>query len=490
VLNKPLVLPTNAVTNPCITLEIEGPQAFGVVSFAPGSPTTWDVPRSPRGRSSSRTSRRWSPPCSRRRARQPRVGRWPQRPTSTRSPRPISGSGRPTPTRSQYHHRQHEHGDLTWATVTNADGYVIHRGTSAGNENVLVATVSGGSTVTYTDAGGAYHRQPPRSSSATPWASVIGTTATSLNHHQLLKLTNVIVRNPMNPTIHGIDIGYLLNCDLKNVKVDTGGSTGDTLNPIVQPTGGTIGIIFPGEGNGGHVAAGTYRRGLRLSARPTPSTACSTTSPPSRMRRRPANLVRLPRLQPRPDLAVLEHRRDCRFWHTTASPGDPRHIAQSTTRKPTRRPTGSDHAHIDDPTNKLRGHVLPPGHLRYRDRGLACAATALPTPTSPTSAGSTAASSTRRLRGHRLGDDDQHVAGVDPSTGARHLGSDRLHDLPGLPRHRRAGNNYVGWDTGQGLVQLHSRITMSPTALRFNAGLLLNYVDVSNWLAVRSPRRR
>jgi hypothetical protein len=25
---------------------------------------------------------------------------------------------------------------------------------------------------------------------------------------------------------------------------------------------------------------------------------------------------------------------------------------------------------------------------------------------------------------------------------------------------------------------------MSPTALRFNAGLLLNYVDVSNWLAV------
>jgi len=44
---------------------------------------------------------------------------------------------------------------INWTAVTGANGYRLYRGTAAGAENVLVAVIAGGATVTYTDLGGA-----------------------------------------------------------------------------------------------------------------------------------------------------------------------------------------------------------------------------------------------------------------------------------------------------------------------------------------------
>lgn len=42
---------------------------------------------------------------------------------------------------------------LNWSIIGGANGYKVYRGTASGSENVLVATISGGSTVTYLDTG-------------------------------------------------------------------------------------------------------------------------------------------------------------------------------------------------------------------------------------------------------------------------------------------------------------------------------------------------
>ena len=42
---------------------------------------------------------------------------------------------------------------INWTAVTGADGYRLYRGVAAGQENVLVAVIAGGSTATYTDLG-------------------------------------------------------------------------------------------------------------------------------------------------------------------------------------------------------------------------------------------------------------------------------------------------------------------------------------------------
>jgi hypothetical protein len=44
---------------------------------------------------------------------------------------------------------------INWTAVTGANGYRLYRGTAAGAENVLVAVISSGATVTYTDLGAA-----------------------------------------------------------------------------------------------------------------------------------------------------------------------------------------------------------------------------------------------------------------------------------------------------------------------------------------------
>jgi hypothetical protein len=44
---------------------------------------------------------------------------------------------------------------INWTAITGADGYRLYRGTVAGGEDVLVAEISGGTTATYTDLGGA-----------------------------------------------------------------------------------------------------------------------------------------------------------------------------------------------------------------------------------------------------------------------------------------------------------------------------------------------
>jgi hypothetical protein len=44
---------------------------------------------------------------------------------------------------------------INWTQITGANGYRLYRGTAAGAENVLVAVITGGATVTYTDLGAA-----------------------------------------------------------------------------------------------------------------------------------------------------------------------------------------------------------------------------------------------------------------------------------------------------------------------------------------------
>lgn len=59
---------------------------------------------------------------------------------------------------------------LTWTAVTNATGYKVYRtavGGGAGNENILVTTISSGSTVTYTDTGTAGTTLTPPTSNTT-----------------------------------------------------------------------------------------------------------------------------------------------------------------------------------------------------------------------------------------------------------------------------------------------------------------------------------
>ncbi|WP_166787265.1 MULTISPECIES: phage major capsid protein [unclassified Cryobacterium] len=44
---------------------------------------------------------------------------------------------------------------INWTAITGANGYRLYRGTAAGAENILVAVIAGGATVTYTDLGAA-----------------------------------------------------------------------------------------------------------------------------------------------------------------------------------------------------------------------------------------------------------------------------------------------------------------------------------------------
>ncbi|TDH48493.1 hypothetical protein E2F47_23540 [Mycobacterium eburneum] len=65
---------------------------------------------------------------------------------------------------------------LTWQAVGAATGYKVYRGTAAGAENVLVATIGSGATVTYTDTGGSAAGTPPTSNTAITEASTNTTT--------------------------------------------------------------------------------------------------------------------------------------------------------------------------------------------------------------------------------------------------------------------------------------------------------------------------
>lgn len=58
---------------------------------------------------------------------------------------------------------------VAWTAVQGATGYKVYRGTSAGSENLLVATVSGGSTVSWTDTGVAGSGASPPSSPPNPY---------------------------------------------------------------------------------------------------------------------------------------------------------------------------------------------------------------------------------------------------------------------------------------------------------------------------------
>jgi hypothetical protein len=68
---------------------------------------------------------------------------------------------------------------------------------------------------------------------------------------------DLTIRVPPNPQWHGVDCGWCTNFAHENLVVDTGRSWGDGSNPlsegpIIQPTNaGVVGVIMPGEGNGG-----------------------------------------------------------------------------------------------------------------------------------------------------------------------------------------------------------------------------------------------
>lgn len=62
---------------------------------------------------------------------------------------------------------------INWTAVAGADGYRLYRGTAAGAENVLVAVIASGATVTYTDLGAAGTEATPPSIDRTAGAQTV-----------------------------------------------------------------------------------------------------------------------------------------------------------------------------------------------------------------------------------------------------------------------------------------------------------------------------
>ena len=104
---------------------------------------------------------------------------------------------------------------LNWAAATNATGYKIYRGTSAGAENLLIATIASGATVTYVNTGG------ETTSTASPPA-VNG--AAALNAFQLslatlqsgLTIGNGEYTEWATPNAAGLVVGTAVNLYLAN----------------------------------------------------------------------------------------------------------------------------------------------------------------------------------------------------------------------------------------------------------------------------------
>ena len=104
---------------------------------------------------------------------------------------------------------------LNWTAATNATGYKIYRGTTAGGENLLIATISSGATVTYVNTG------TETTSTASPPA-VNG--AAALNAFQLSMATlqsGLVIGNGeytewATPNAAGLVVGTAVNLYLAN----------------------------------------------------------------------------------------------------------------------------------------------------------------------------------------------------------------------------------------------------------------------------------
>lgn len=491
VIDRPIVVPFVSLSTAAPTLEILGPFAFSIVPFAPGYPTSWDVPAIAKGTIFKSTVAPMAAPVQ-------------ANPSTATTGGALAAAtyyyvitatylgleGVYSNEKSQVTTGAASTVTLNWAVAGYADGYKIYRGTAPGAENKLVATISGGSTVSYTDVGGATTAvSPPGNNNI--GASAIVTTPIQPYTNVLFKLKNVILRCPMNPQAHGIDAGYMSNLELENVKVDTGGSTGDTLNPIVQPTAGTTGIIFPAQGNGGHVVARNVTvEGFGIGA--SHSEHCL--------------LDNFTAFKNGVGLRIVDgwhaarHGRVSLYWNTIGVQsflqvgGDPitRLWIDQLDYEETNSPTAwfRTTAHIDDPSNRLRGSIAY--HRVISGTGIVAWLRR---------------NGAAFLELKFLGATEKtifDIIGFDGTASASAIGSS-LGSIPAqsflgtwgkrgvssTPNYQayisslNAGNNLVGWDSGQAQVQLHCPITMSPTAGgHFNSGLLINYVDASNFMCV------
>jgi hypothetical protein len=353
-----------------------------------------------------------------------------------------------------------------------------------------VATIVGGSTVTYTDLGGTTTAATPPGNNNLG-AAAFTTTPVQPYSNMLLKIRNAILRCPMNPQADGIAGGYMSNLELDNFKVDTGGSTGDTLNPITQPTAGTTGISFPGQGNGGHVVGRNVTvEGFGIGA--SHSEHCL--------------LDNFTAFKCGVGLRVVDgyhaarHGRVSLYWNTVGLQsflqvgGDPitRMYVDELDFEETNSPTDwfRTTAHIDDQNNRLRGviqyHRVISGTgivARLLRKGAAYCELKFLGATEKTVfdiVGFEGTASTSAIGS---------TFGFIPAQ--QFLGTWGKRGVSTTPNYQayisslNAGNNLVGWDTGQAQVQLHCPMTMSSTAGgHFNSGLLLNYVDASNFLCV------
>jgi hypothetical protein len=484
VLDKQVVFPTVPLTSATPTFEIEGPHAFSVVSFAPGFPMTWDVPPIGTGTIFKSTVTPLLAPVQAAASTATTGGAlaaatyfykitatFKTLETVWSNERSITTTGSTSTV------------TLNWAVVTGATGYKVYRGTATNTENVLVATVSGGSTVSYTDLGGATTAATP------PGLTNAGTAVFGspyVVNNLLFSMKNAIVRLPMDPTTHGIDGAWITNMRLENVKIDTGGSTGDVINPILVPTHGTIGVQMPGVGNGGHV------RGEDVSVE---GFAVGLTHSEHCLLDNYTAFKNLVGMQVNKGYHAACHGRISLYWNKvglqtsgpTASPVTRLSIAELDYEE-TDDPNAWFYttAHVDDPQNQLRGQmdyhrvISAQGIVAWLKRNGAAYADISylggfdRTIFDAIGFEGTASATTTSTS----------LATIPPQAFLGTWGKTGSTAYAGYLATVVAGNNMVGWDTGQGLVQLHSRVTMSSTASRFNAGLLLNYVDANNFLAV------
>lgn len=305
--------------------------------------------------------------------------------------------------------------------------------------------------------------------------------------------TNVIVRCPPNPQWHGIDCGWAINASLHNVVVDQGRSWGDGSNPnspgpIVQPTNaGVVGVIMPGEGNGGVsrardvLIAGNYtalRHSEHFDFDNLTIGKCIVGLGPSN------------------GWHASRGGRLSLYWNKIgiqpnplvpgAKPITPIHIAQMDTEED---PIGtnwySTDYHVNDPSNQLRGEInlrrmVPAGGpspvlKRYGGAYLHVKSLSTPPKAVYDVVGFGGADSATALPNSLVGQTPTQHRGTWGVSSKRAYVATRSNTTAG---------DFAVWETGQTQVALHSRITVPNPVTTMNMGLALCTIDNANTLMV------
>lgn len=140
---------------------------------------------------------------------------------------------------------------INWTAIIGANGYRLYRGTAAGAENVLVAVIAGGATVTYTDLGAAGTNATVPTVDRTAGAATIHaggqypetsltTVATILTAKKIGIFTTIVDELLSDfPTFSQyIDVELVRQCtDAENWQLLNGDGTGDNLLGLLNVSG-------------------------------------------------------------------------------------------------------------------------------------------------------------------------------------------------------------------------------------------------------------